>query len=56
MNDMTEERKQKLKNFRARLNKMNGIQESIKPIDKLKQEVEEMEKEMRKKLRACFIH
>jgi len=54
MTDMDEERKEKMKNFRVRLEQMNEKKQSVKPLDELKLEAEELDKILRKKLRASF--
>lgn len=50
MTDMDEERKDKVKNFRDRLAHMNST------LDELKLEDEELDKDLKDKLSACFAH
>lgn len=70
MTDMDEERKDKVKNFRVRMEKfrvrveqMNEREQSVKPLDELKSvktfdelrlEAEKLDKDLREKLRAAF--
>ena len=63
MTDMDEGKEDKLKNFRVRaeqfrvtVDQMNESEQSVKSINELRLEDEELDKEMREKLNACFTH
>ncbi len=55
MTDMVKDRKDRLNEIRVRLEQMNERLQSVKPLETLKLEAEELDKELRDKLRAAFI-
>ena len=53
---MVEDREKKLNEIRVRLEQMKEEEQSVKPLDELKLEAEELNKDLRDKLKAAFIH
>ncbi len=51
---MDDKRMEKMKIFRVRLEQMNEKKQSVKSLDELKLEAEELNKDLRNKLRASF--